>query len=795
MKLNKKVFISLIFVIGLISLLMGSFAYYRIVVNGSITGNTGKAVFVLRDTVDGESWNNKNINLGSINPGDSGSFDVVMDASGSTVDMYATLNIERNNLPSNLKFYTTADHKSELHKYYSFLEKNGTNKEKLTVYWYWNPYVDDSEDSNYMNRNISTTINVNAVQISEYATMKNGSKVTYSQYDEIEELTGTEFWNEVYRPYIRTVNFDNDLSNLPSTCTEENLCWDISESATQKKKVYGYLVDTGLKDDTDNTKTLYNLYIVSEAPIFAPSNCESIFSFYKRDENYKNISNLIQIKFNNNFNTSKVTDMNCMFQNCSSLTSLDLSSFNTINVINMSGMINIGYPGLALTSLNLSNFNTANVTNMKMMFDSCSSITSLDLSSFNTTNVTTMSGMFSGCSSLTSLDLSCFNTAKVTDMTFIFHNCTSLIGLDLSNFNTVNVTDMTGMFGFCSSLISLDLSSFNTAKVSDMGSMFWKCSSIINLNLSSFNTAKVSDMGSMFHDCSSLTSLDLSNFNTSNLKDIAHMFNGCSSLTNLDLSKFNTTNIAQMQSAFEGCSSLTTTINITNLNLGLLNSVRYLWLFKEAATTEDATITIDYMADLSNLVNKIINEKSPNSNIVKGSVIPEHSITISGNDDIKSESNNKLSGTLVSLLSISGNNHVTSFKMNGTLINGYEFIMPNTDVSITDIVTTPCKTIETTHYPYQNNQNYTVLGEYTFDGAKSLTVILEYEAQGTNWDHFFIYDSPSATTGINDNHYYGGDVRTKETITLNSNYIKITFKSHEESYKYFGLRAIVIPNY
>ncbi len=53
MKLNKKLFISLIFIIGLISLLMGSFAYYRIVVNGSITGNTGKAVFVLRDKVDG----------------------------------------------------------------------------------------------------------------------------------------------------------------------------------------------------------------------------------------------------------------------------------------------------------------------------------------------------------------------------------------------------------------------------------------------------------------------------------------------------------------------------------------------------------------------------------------------------------------------------------------------------------------------------------------------------------------------------------------------------------------------
>ena len=54
----------------------------------------------------------------------------------------------------------------------------------------------------------------------------------------------TEFWSDNYSSYIRTITFDNNLSNLPSSCTEENLCWDISETPTQKKKVYGYLVDT-----------------------------------------------------------------------------------------------------------------------------------------------------------------------------------------------------------------------------------------------------------------------------------------------------------------------------------------------------------------------------------------------------------------------------------------------------------------------------------------------------------------------------------------------------------------------
>ena len=607
MKFSKKIIIVLLFVIGIAGLLVGSIAYYRIVVNGSITGSTGNAVFVLRDTEAGESWNNKNINLGSINPGDSGSFDVVMDASGSTVDMYATLNIDRGSgdteLPTNLKFYTTSDHKSELHKYYSFLEKSGTNKETLTIYWYWNPYLDDLEDSNYMNRNISATINVSAVQISEYATMKNGYSSDSSANG------GTEFWNSNYRAYIRSITFGNNLSILPSTCSEESLCWDISESETQNKKVYGYLVDTGLKDSTDNTKSLYNLYIVSETPIFAPSNCSYIFSFYKY-ENGDFISNLISIDFNNNFNTSNVTYMNSMFWYCSSLTNLDLSNFNTSKVTNMESVF---YRCSSLTSLDLSNFNTLNVTDMSYMFENCPSLTSLDLSSFNTTNVTDMGSMFGGCSSLTRLDLNNFNTSKVTNMSNMFEYCLSLTSLDLSSFNTANVTNMENMFCRCKSLTSLNVSNFNTANVTDMIAMFENCSSLTTLDISSFNTSNVTGMNSMFSGCTSLTTLDISSFNTSKVTDMLLMFRGCSSLTNLDLSNFNTSNVIKMGMMFSDCSKLTTTINIMNANV-----TNYSSMFSNAATASGAKITVNYKADASTLVDSMIATKSSNSNVVKG---------------------------------------------------------------------------------------------------------------------------------------------------------------------------------
>ena len=54
----------------------------------------------------------------------------------------------------------------------------------------------------------------------------------------------------------------------------------------------------------------------------------------------------------------------------------------------------------SLTNINLSNFNTNNVTNMRYIFYKCSSIKNINLSNFNTNNVKDMSYMFSGCSSL-----------------------------------------------------------------------------------------------------------------------------------------------------------------------------------------------------------------------------------------------------------------------------------------------------------------------------------------------------------------------------------------------------------
>lgn len=92
------------------------------------------------------------------------------------------------------------------------------------------------------------------------------------------------------------------------------------------------------------------------------------------------------------------------------------------------------------------------------LFNYCKSLTSLDLSSFDTSNVNDMYGMFADCKSLVSLNLTNFNTSNVTNMRYMFVRCSKLTSLDLSNFNTSNVTDMGYIFDGCSALETLDYS-------------------------------------------------------------------------------------------------------------------------------------------------------------------------------------------------------------------------------------------------------------------------------------------------------------------------------------------------
>lgn len=150
--------------------------------------------------------------------------------------------------------------------------------------------------------------------------------------------------------------------------------------------------------------------------------------------------------------------------------------------INATSCYKMFYNCESLTQLDLSNFNTSNVVNMSEMFSDCLNLMQLDLSNFDTSQVTSMCNMFCSCEAVTQLDFSSFDTSKVTDMSGMFFNCKSLKMLDLSNFDTSSIHYMNKMFCYCYNLTTIYISNeWNTGSVDLFDDMLSHCFATIEL--------------------------------------------------------------------------------------------------------------------------------------------------------------------------------------------------------------------------------------------------------------------------------------------------------------------------
>lgn len=271
-------------------------------------------------------------------------------------------------------------------------------------------------------------------------------------------------------------------SYTPTETVEES--WDASE--VKDGSVMVYREGTKLTIAGNGTGKIY-----------ANVDCYQMFFNFQSLEQINGISLL---------DTSKVTNMESMFENCYLLNSFDFSNFDTLSVTNMRGMF---CACKAVASFGLSSFNTSNVLNMSWMFQDCCSLETLDLCNFDTSNVMDMEGMFSGCTVLTIFNISSFNTSNVTNMGYMFENCRALTDIDVSNFDTSNVTTMKRMFYYCMSLPDIDASSFDTSNVTSMYMMFQGCRSLVALNISNFNTSNVTSNGFMLDNMPCLKKITL----------------------------------------------------------------------------------------------------------------------------------------------------------------------------------------------------------------------------------------------------------------------------------------------
>ena len=279
-----------------------------------------------------------------------------------------------------------------------------------------------------------------------------------------------------------------------------------------------------------------------------------------------------------------------IFENCSSLTTLDVSNFGWKNIdseciwpfANCSSLksINLGdfyipkawrvecfFSGCSsLETIEYSRFDI-NVERIADFFFGCSSLRTIDADNLVKEQTQSIGNFFGGCSSLESIDLSNWNTSSVTDMSGLFNGCSKLESIDLSSFVTYNVTSMSGLFSGCKNLKQIKLGNgFNTENVTGYGltRLFLGCSSLDVIDLSKFSTSKVLSFEGLFDGCSSLKEIIWGdNFDTHYAEGFRAMFGGCSSIKNLDLSWFNMSSSRNLMSMFEGCTNLKT-LNISS---------------------------------------------------------------------------------------------------------------------------------------------------------------------------------------------------------------------------------------
>lgn len=163
------------------------------------------------------------------------------------------------------------------------------------------------------------------------------------------------------------------------------------------------------------------------------------------------------------------------------------------------------------------------------MFNGCRSLTGIDVSAFDTRNVVTMNSMFSNCRSLTSLDLSSFDLGKVTTLGYFCANDVALLSV-IPPRNTGNVSIFTAMFSCCGRLSGLDVSGFDTSNATKMDDMFRNVQNV-EFDLRGWDTSKVTNMSWMFYGCTKLGRLLLGVLDLSSLTELDDMFYRCTSLT------------------------------------------------------------------------------------------------------------------------------------------------------------------------------------------------------------------------------------------------------------------------
>lgn len=208
-----------------------------------------------------------------------------------------------------------------------------------------------------------------------------------------------------------------------------------------------------------------------------------------------------------------------------------------VNEVNLSGLnapiletIEDLFKDSNVVTINMDNFNVSNVTDFSNAFTDTSNLTALTFDNWDVANGENFSEMFRGTNASDLSDVSGWSTTSMISVASMFYSATNIASLNLASWNTTNVTNFIQMFAFTSSLTTLDISSFDTTSATNTSYMF-RSSAVNNLTFpSTFNINVNGDYRSMFLDFTGSGTLDVSSFELATYANISNAFSGITGL-------------------------------------------------------------------------------------------------------------------------------------------------------------------------------------------------------------------------------------------------------------------------
>lgn len=253
---------------------------------------------------------------------------------------------------------------------------------------------------------------------------------------------------------------------------------------------------------------------------------------------------------------SAVTDMNAMFNGCSSLTGT--IAFNNWDVGTVTNMADL-FKGASSFNQDISSWNVGNVTLMNGMFFAAETFNQ-DIGSWNVGNVQNMGAMFLIATNFNQ-DIGSWNVSNVENMSFMFERAASF-NQEIGSWNVTKVTNMRNMF-IRAYDFNGNIGSWDVSNVTDMQFMFFEASAF-NQDIGSWDVSKVTSMESMFVTASSFNQ-DIGSWNVGNVTTMQNMFDRAIAFDQ-DLGDWDISKVTNMANMFYGVTLSTT--NYDNLLLG-----------------------------------------------------------------------------------------------------------------------------------------------------------------------------------------------------------------------------------